>query len=52
MLASGLWKANAKATLPWDEVLFRGIGCNWLVCPAAWMALWTGAARRSRRADT
>jgi len=49
---SGLWKtgdgalgayavkaAYAKATLPFLEALMRGIGCNWLVCLAVWMAL-------------
>jgi formate/nitrite transporter len=52
MLHSGLWKANgnavgvkalaianSKATLPFGEAFFRGIGCNWLVCLAVWMAL-------------
>ncbi len=49
---SGLWKtgdgalgayavkaAYTKATLPFLEALMRGIGCNWLVCLAVWMAL-------------
>jgi formate/nitrite transporter len=49
---SGLWKmasgalgakaiaiANLKVNLPFDEAFFRGIGCNWLVCLAVWMAL-------------
>ena len=49
---SGLWKtgdgalgayavktAYTKATLPFMEALLRGIGCNWLVCLAVWMAL-------------
>ena len=52
MYFSGLWKmgsgtvgakaiaiANAKVHLPFVEALFRGIGCNWLVCLAVWMAL-------------
>ena len=52
MYYSGLWKmassavgakavaiANAKVNLPWTEAFFRGIGCNWLVCLAVWMAL-------------
>ena len=52
LFASGLWKANAnavgakalaianaKAMLPWSEAFVRGIGCNWLVCLAVWMAL-------------
>jgi len=49
---SGLWKtssgalgayavavAAAKVNLPFAEALLRGIGCNWLVCLAVWMAL-------------
>jgi len=49
---SGLWKmgacavgakavaiATAKVQLPFGEAFFRGIGCNWLVCLAVWMAL-------------
>ena len=52
MYGSGLWKmgsgavgakavaiANAKVSLPFSEALLRGIGCNWLVCLAVWMAL-------------
>lgn len=52
MYASGLWKggdmaigvkalaiANGKVNLPFWEALFRGIGCNWLVCLAVWMML-------------
>ena len=48
---SGLWKtgdyglgaaamnlANNKVTLTFSEVLWRAIGCNWLVCIAVWMA--------------
>jgi len=48
---SGLWKmasnavgakaiaiANAKVNLPFGEAFFRGVGCNWLVCLAVWMA--------------
>ena len=48
---SGLWKtgghglgatavnvASTKVGLPFAEVLWRGIGCNWLVCIAVWMA--------------
>lgn len=31
--------AQAKAQLPWDVALARGIGCNMLVCMAVWMAL-------------
>lgn len=53
----GLWKlaegglgvatiklAHAKASLSFGEALWRGIGCNWLVCLAVWMAL---AARQT-----
>jgi len=52
MFESGLWKmasnavgakaiaiASAKVGLPFGEAFFRGIGCNWLVCLAVWMAL-------------
>ena len=48
---SGLWKtgghglgatavnvASTKIGLSFTEVLWRGIGCNWLVCIAVWMA--------------
>ncbi len=54
---SGLWKtgggalgvaavniAYKKVNLSFTEALFRGIGCNWLVCLAVWMAL---AARQT-----
>jgi formate/nitrite transporter len=54
---SGLWKTNGEAlgsaavqiaynkvNLDFTEALFRGIGCNWLVCLAVWMAL---AARQT-----
>ncbi len=54
---SGLWKiadgalgayalntAYAKVNLSFVEALIRGIGCNWLVCLAVWMAL---AARQT-----
>ncbi len=54
---SGLWKtgdgalgaaavsiAYKKVNLTFSEALFRGIGCNWLVCLAVWMAL---AARQT-----
>lgn len=54
---SGLWKtgdgalgaaavriAVAKVELGFWEALVRGIGCNWLVCLAVWMAL---AARQT-----
>ena len=49
---SGIWKANsygialkaigtanAKVSLSWSEVFFRGIFCNWLVCLAVWLAM-------------
>ena len=49
---SGLWKtgnsalgaaaigiAAKKASLDFSEALVSGIGCNWLVCLAVWMAL-------------
>ena len=51
MYESGLWKmasnavgakaiaiAGAKTSLSFGEAFFRGIGCNWLVCLAVWMA--------------
>jgi formate/nitrite transporter len=54
---SGLWKtadgalgvaavkiAYGKVNLAFSEALWRGIGCNWLVCLAVWMAL---AARQT-----
>jgi formate/nitrite transporter len=54
---SGLWKtgdgalgsaavgiAYKKVSLTFTEAIFRGIGCNWLVCLAVWMAL---AARQT-----
>ena len=54
---SGLWKTSngslgaaainiaiKKVELGFNEALFRGIGCNWLVCLAVWMAL---AARQT-----
>lgn len=31
--------ATAKASLPWDVVLMRGIGANWCVCLAVWLAM-------------
>jgi formate/nitrite transporter len=52
MYRSGLWKmaagavgakalaiAVAKTNLAFSEAFFRGVGCNWLVCLAVWMAL-------------
>ncbi len=54
---SGLWKtgdgavgvaaikvAYSKVNLSFGEAIWRGIGCNWLVCLAVWMAL---AARQT-----
>jgi formate transporter len=38
----GTWAlnvANGKLGLTWDDALLRGIGCNWLVCLAAWLAI-------------
>ena len=56
-LYSGLWKtgdmalgvaavkiAYNKVHLAFGEAVWRGIGCNWLVCLAVWMAL---AARQT-----
>jgi formate/nitrite transporter len=31
--------ANTKVGLSWDDALLRGIGCNWLVCLAVWLAI-------------
>ncbi len=52
MFYSGLWAvngsavgaaavniANAKVHLTFLQALMRGIGCNWLVCLAVWMAM-------------
>lgn len=52
MYWSGLWKmnnlgmgvyamsiANAKVNLSFLEAFARGVGCNWLVCLAIWMAM-------------
>jgi formate/nitrite transporter len=52
MYYSGLWKvgnlgvgvaalttAVGKADLSFSEAFFRGIGCNWLVCLAVWLAI-------------
>ena len=30
--------AAAKVKLPFEQALIRGIGCNWLVCLAVWLA--------------
>jgi len=52
MFETGLWKtgnfavgakalsiANGKVNLSWCEAFTRGIGCNWLVCLAVWIAV-------------
>jgi len=52
MYYSGIWKigqsgvgvaalnvAIQKMNLSWTEAFCRGIGCNWLVCLAVWMAI-------------
>ncbi len=52
MFYSGLWAAdsaavgatavniaNAKVHLTFLQAMMRGIGCNWLVCLAVWMAM-------------
>ncbi len=52
MFGTGLWKtgdfavgaealaiANGKVNLGWWEAFARGIGCNWLVCLAVWIAV-------------
>lgn len=31
--------ASAKCSLDWGQAFLRGIGCNWLVCLAVWMAI-------------
>jgi len=30
--------AISKVNLTWSEAFYRGIGCNWLVCLAVWLA--------------
>jgi len=52
IFGSGVWKAggaamgiqaikiaDAKVDMSFAEAFFRGVGCNWLVCLAVWMAL-------------
>ncbi|MDE6370299.1 MAG: formate/nitrite transporter family protein, partial [Duncaniella sp.] len=45
LTASGPWHeaainvATAKVSMPWDVVLLKGIGANWCVCLAVWLAL-------------
>ena len=36
--AKALAIASAKVKLPFAQAFFSGIGCNWLVCLAVWMA--------------
>jgi formate/nitrite transporter len=31
--------AEAKTKLGWGQVFLRGVGCNWLVCLAVWLAI-------------
>ncbi len=31
--------AEAKVALNWGQAILRGIGCNWLVCLAVWLAI-------------
>jgi formate/nitrite transporter len=42
--AAAVKTAYSKLHLTFSEALWRGIGCNWLVCLAVWMAL---AARQT-----
>jgi formate/nitrite transporter len=37
--AAALKTAVAKVDLTFGEAFFRGVGCNWLVCLAVWMAV-------------
>nr|WP_067260018.1 formate/nitrite transporter family protein [Methanobrevibacter cuticularis] len=37
--AGALKVATAKVGLGWDQALLRGIGCNWLVCLAVYLAI-------------
>ncbi len=37
--AKALALANGKVNLSWGVAFARGIGCNWLVCLAVWLAL-------------
>ena len=30
--------AEAKVAMPWHVVLLKGIGANWFVCLAVWLA--------------
>lgn len=31
--------AANKVNLTWEQAFFRGVGCNWLVCLAVWLAI-------------
>ena len=31
--------AGTKVNLTWEQAFFRGVGCNWLVCLAVWLAV-------------
>jgi formate/nitrite transporter len=31
--------AESKVALNWGQLILRGIGCNWLVCLAVWLAI-------------
>jgi formate/nitrite transporter len=37
--AKALSIANSKVNLSWGAAFARGIGCNWLVCLAVWLAV-------------
>jgi len=37
--AKALAISNGKVNLSWWEAFARGIGCNWLVCLAVWIAI-------------
>ncbi|MBA7551500.1 putative formate transporter 1 [subsurface metagenome] len=39
MGAKALSIANTKVNLNFGEAFFRGVGCNWLVCLAVWIAV-------------
>ncbi len=38
MGAKAVGIAQSKMSLTWSAAFFRGIGCNWLVCLAVWLA--------------
>lgn len=37
--AAAVKVAEAKVSMPWDVVFLKGIGANWCVCLAVWLAL-------------